>query len=163
MNPGSSLAPSFMPHGHCWLWQPEMIAVQVTSNGLIAAAYLAISLTLLRLVRRVPGLPFPQVYVAFGAFIVTCGVTHLLDVWTVWQPVYWLDAAVRALTAIASVGTAIMIVPLVPAAVTLAGTARAPTRTARCICLLPYDCTGKAILRASRGTAARVRHTRKKL
>ncbi|HLM76542.1 MAG TPA: histidine kinase dimerization/phospho-acceptor domain-containing protein, partial [Polyangiaceae bacterium] len=116
---------SFMPHGHCYLWTPEMVWLQVISNGSIGLAYLSISATLYYIIRRIRDLPFSWMYLAFGIFIITCGLTHFMDVVTIWQPVYWLDGAVRAVTAAASVGTAILLFPLVPKAIGLAGAAAA--------------------------------------
>jgi signal transduction histidine kinase len=103
----------FMPHGHCYLWSPGMVWTQVTANTLIGLAYLSISATLSYLVWRVK-LPFSWIYIAFGVFILACGMTHFLDVVTVWHPIYWADAGVRVVTAAASVGTAFVILPLVP-------------------------------------------------
>jgi signal transduction histidine kinase len=103
----------FMPHGHCYLWTPAMVWAQVSSNALIGLAYLSISATLAHVVRRVK-LPFSWVYIAFGVFILACGLTHFLDVATVWHPIYWADAAVRIVTAVASVGTAVLLFPLFP-------------------------------------------------
>jgi len=114
----------FMPHGHCYLWSPAMVWLQVTSNLFIGLAYAAISATLYAIVRRVRDVPFSFMYLAFGAFILSCGLTHFFDVATVWHPIYWADGAVRAVTAVASVGTAILLVPLVPKAVALAEAAR---------------------------------------
>jgi len=62
----------------------------------------------------------------FGAFIVACGTTHLVEVWTVWHPVYRLAGLVKAITAVLSIGTAILLVKLVPEALTL----RSPTELA---------------------------------
>ncbi len=103
----------FMPHGHCYLWTPAMVWTQVVSNTLIGLAYLSISVTLAALVRRVK-LPFSWVYIAFGTFILACGLTHFLDVATVWHPIYWADAGVRVLTAVASLVTAVLLIPLFP-------------------------------------------------
>ena len=114
----------FMPHGHCYLWSPAMVWLQVISNAAVGLAYVSISLTLYYIVRRIKEVPFSRMYLAFGVFIVTCGMTHFMDVVTVWHPVYWLDGSVRAVTAVASVGTAILLFPLVPKAVALAGAAR---------------------------------------
>jgi hypothetical protein len=97
----------FMPHGHCYLRTPAMVWTQVAANTLIGLAYLAISMTLAFLVRRVR-LPFSWVYIAFGVFILACGLTHFLDVVTVWHPIYWADATIRVVTAVASVGTAFL-------------------------------------------------------
>lgn len=114
----------FMPHGHCYLWTPSMVWSQVTSNFLIGLAYASIASTLGVLVRRIQNIPFAWVYVAFGVFILSCGLTHWFDVVTVWHPIYWADAAVRILTAVASVATAVLILPMVPQAVALAEAAR---------------------------------------
>jgi PAS domain S-box-containing protein len=55
-------------------------------------------------------------FVAFAIFILACGGTHLFDLWTVWNPDYWLLGGVKAVTAVASVTTAILLVKLVPGA-----------------------------------------------
>jgi hypothetical protein len=114
----------FMPHGHCYFWEPGLVWLQVLSNASIGVAYLSISLTLGYIIRRIRDIPFQWMYVCFGVFIITCGFTHFMDVWVIWTPVYWLDGGVRAITAVASVGTAILLFPLVPRAVALAGAAR---------------------------------------
>ncbi len=104
----------FMPHGMCYLWQPSLIAAQVSTNLLIALAYYAIPLLLLYFIRRRPDVPNPLLFTLFAIFILACGTTHLFDIVTIWYPVYWVDAMVRAITAAASVGTAIVLAPLMP-------------------------------------------------
>ena len=104
----------FMPHGHCYLWIPGLVWLQVLANLAIGLAYVAISGTLVALTRKLRGVPFHTVYLAFGLFIVSCGVTHFMDVVTVWKPVYWADGWIRAFTAFVSVGTAIYLVALSP-------------------------------------------------
>ncbi|HEX3775797.1 MAG TPA: ATP-binding protein [Polyangiaceae bacterium] len=121
----------FMPHGHCYLWSPAMIWTQVSSNLLIGVAYASIATTLAVLVRRIENIPFAWVYLAFGTFILSCGLTHFFDVVTVWHPIYWADAGVRIVTATASVATAVLIVPLVPRAVAFADAARLSNGRAR--------------------------------
>jgi hypothetical protein len=113
----------FMPHGHCYLWLPSLVLTESLTNVLIGVAYVSISLTLARIIMRIRDLPFERMYAAFGVFIVTCGMTHFFDCITIWYPLYWLDAAVRVVTAIASVGTAILLLPLVPKAIALADAA----------------------------------------
>lgn len=51
-------AADFMPHGHCYFWQPAIIALHVSSDSLIALAYFSIPLMLVRFVRARPDLPF---------------------------------------------------------------------------------------------------------
>lgn len=109
----------FMPHGHCYLWEAELVWVHALSDGLIALAYFTIPLTLFYFVRKRRDLPFSWMFVAFGLFIVTCGGTHAFAVWNVWHSAYWLSGGVKALTAVVSLGTAALLVPLVPRALAL--------------------------------------------
>jgi hypothetical protein len=111
-SPGSEL---FHPHGYCYLWQPDLVGAHVISDGLIGLSYVAISLTLIYLVRRSrEHLPFSWMFVAFGGFIIACGATHFVEIWTLWTPVFWLSADVKIITAVASVATAVLLPPLVP-------------------------------------------------
>jgi len=110
-------ADGFMPHGMCYLWQPGLIGLHVASDALTALAYFSISFTLLYFVRRRQDIGFNWIIVCFAVFIVACGATHLMDIWVIWQPSYWLSGGVKAITAGASVGTAILLLKLVPVAV----------------------------------------------
>jgi signal transduction histidine kinase/ActR/RegA family two-component response regulator len=105
----------YMPHGHCYLWQPGLVGLHLVSDTLIGLAYLAISMTLVFLVYRArTDIPFHWIFLAFGAFILACGATHFMEVWTLWTPSYWLSGNVKLVTAVASVTTAVMLPPLVP-------------------------------------------------
>jgi signal transduction histidine kinase len=116
---------SFLPHGFCYLWDPGLLWTHVTADVLIGAAYVTISLSLAWLVHRVRrDIPFSWVFVAFGLFIITCGMTHFMEVWTLWEPVYWLSGGVKIVTAAASVTTAIALPFTVPRAVTTIRDAR---------------------------------------
>jgi PAS domain S-box-containing protein len=110
---------SFIPHGHCYLWQPGLVWLHVVSDLLITIAYYSIPITLLYFVRRRQDLPFNSIFLMFGAFIVFCGTTHIMEVWTLWTPVYWLSGSLKAATAAISVYTAIQLVPIVPQALAL--------------------------------------------
>jgi PAS domain S-box-containing protein len=104
----------FMPHGMCYLWQPDVLWLHVASDGLIALAYFSIPLTLLYLVRNRRDLLFNWMFLCFGVFIIACGVTHVMEIWTIWQPMYWLSGAIKALTALASIVTSILLIRLTP-------------------------------------------------
>src|SRR5437667_7014213 len=78
-------ASGYMPHGHCYLWQPDLIALHGVSDLLIGVSYLAISLTLAYLVHRARDLiPFQWMVIAFGLFIIACGLTHFMELITLW-------------------------------------------------------------------------------
>jgi len=59
-------------------------------------------------------MPFHWRFLAFGLFIVACGLTHLVDVVTVWIPVYVISAGMKGFTAVVSLGTAIVFPFIVP-------------------------------------------------
>jgi PAS domain S-box-containing protein len=110
---------SFIPHGHCYLWQPGLVWLHILSDSLIAIAYYSIPLTLFYFVQKRQDLPFDWIFLLFGAFIVSCGTTHLMEIWTLWHPVYWLSGLLKASTAAISVYTAVMLVRLMPKALAL--------------------------------------------
>jgi two-component sensor histidine kinase len=109
----------FMPHGMCYLWQPGILGLHVTSDSLIALAYFSIPVTLIYFVRKRVDVRFSWIVWCFAIFIITCGATHVMDVLTIWYPAYWVSGGIKALTALASVPTAILLVRLVPVALGL--------------------------------------------
>ncbi len=110
---------AFMPHGHCYLWQPGVLWLNVVSDLLIAAAYFSLPVALIYFVSKRRDLAFKPLFVMFGVFILACGMTHVMDVWTIWVPAYWLDGGIKAVTAVASLATATVIWPLIPKALAL--------------------------------------------
>jgi signal transduction histidine kinase len=110
----------FMPHGHCYQWDPGILWTSVISDGLIAAAYIAIPFTLVfQIMRKRKDLPFDWMFACFGLFIVACGFTHVMEIITVWEPHYPAMAIVKAITAAASVPTAIILFRIAPKIVKL--------------------------------------------
>jgi PAS domain S-box-containing protein len=104
----------FTPHGVSYLWQPALIWLHAGTDAIIFLSYMAISGMLIYLVFKVKNIPFHLIYFLFGTFIFACGITHLLEVLNIWIPTYWLSGAVKAITAMASVGTAIMLPHYLP-------------------------------------------------
>jgi PAS domain S-box-containing protein len=109
----------FIPHGHCYLWKSELVGLHIVSDLSIALAYYSIPITLLYFVSKRQYLPFNWIFLLFSTFIVACGTTHLLEIWTLWHPTYWLSGSIKAMTATISMYTAIELVPLVPKALAL--------------------------------------------
>ena len=105
----------FMPHGMCFLWRPDLLWLHATSDTLIALAYYSIPVALIYFVRRRKDLVFSALFILFGVFIFACGTTHLLAVWTIWHPDYWLDGAVKAGTAGISIASAVLLWRAMPA------------------------------------------------
>jgi PAS domain S-box-containing protein len=108
------LAEFFIPHGHCYLWKPELLGLHIVSDALIALAYYSIPVTLTYFVAKRKDVPFSWIFLLFGAFIVSCGTGHIMNIWTLWHPNYWLSGFVKAFTAVVSIYTAFKLVSLLP-------------------------------------------------
>ena len=104
----------FAPHGLCLLWDPELLLIHIASDAVIAISYFSIPFALTYFVLRRRDLEFGWVFWAFALFITACGFTHGFSILTLWVPVYGLEGIVKALTAAASVITAILLWPLIP-------------------------------------------------
>ncbi len=109
----------FIPHGHCYLWKPGLVWLHIASDSLIALAYYSIPITLVYFVQKRQDFPFKWILLLFGGFIISCGTTHVMEVWTLWHPTYWLSGFLKFITASISVYTAIALVPLIPQALAL--------------------------------------------
>ncbi len=110
---------NYIPHGHCYLWQRELVALHIVSDSIIALAYYSIPFSLIYFLSQGKDLPFRNIFWLFAAFILSCGTTHLMEVWTLWHPVYWVSGSLKILTAAISAYTAFALIPLVPQALTL--------------------------------------------
>jgi PAS domain S-box-containing protein len=109
----------FMGHGYCYRWQSEILWLHAVSDGIIALTYYFIPVILVYLVRKRRDLPFHWVFFMFGIFILSCGTTHAMEIWTLWHGTYRLAGVIKAITAGASLATAAALVPLVPKALLL--------------------------------------------
>lgn len=118
---------NFIPHGHCYLWNSELVSLHILSDVLIALSYYSIPITLVYFIRQRKDIPFQNIFLLFGAFIISCGTTHIMEVWTLWHPNYWFAGALKALTALISLYTALTLIPLVPKALALPSPAQLET------------------------------------
>src|ERR1700758_4437699 len=102
------------PHGICLLWEPELIWLHVASDAVIAASYFSIPVALSIFVSKRRDVDFGWIFWAFALFITACGFTHVLSIVTLWVPVYGIEGLIKALTALASIVTAVILWPLLP-------------------------------------------------
>lgn len=96
----------FMPRGHEYLWTPRLLVLEGTSNLLIAGAFLAAALSL----ARRPSGRSRRAALAVALALAFAAALHVLDVWVIWAPLYWLDALVRCLAALVAVGAALVVI-----------------------------------------------------
>ena len=109
-------AASFMPHGYCLLWRPDLVALHAISDALIGLAYISIPAAMLVFLRKRRDLNEDTRKLAFlfMAFIVACAMTHFAGLLTLWIPAYGAQGMVKAATAIVSLITAIALWPQIP-------------------------------------------------
>ena len=107
------------PHGICLLWRPELLWTHVVSDVLIFGAYMTIPVALAVIINRRRDVPFGWMVWCFALFITACGFTHLMGIWTLWNPDYGVEALVKVVTALASIGTAVALWLLIPLAVSM--------------------------------------------
>jgi len=111
---------SFMPHGMCYLWVPQLWWLHLSTDLLIGLSYVCISATLVYLIHRARrDIPFSWIFLAFGLFIIACAVTHFMGAWTIWNASYWLSGYTKLLTAVVSVATALVLPLQVPKVLSL--------------------------------------------
>jgi hypothetical protein len=110
----NTLDNDYMPHGFCIKWSWDLLTLYVLSDGFIFLSYTFIGIALIIFTRKHFGLAWNRLLWLFSAFILACGITHLVDIVTFWQPVYWVDATLKSITAVLSFITACNLVPLIP-------------------------------------------------
>jgi hypothetical protein len=96
----------FMPRGHDYFWTPKLLVLEGVSNLLLAVAGFVLAAAFLRRrTGRVAGRTSTVLALGLGL----AAVTHLLDVWLIWAPLYWLDALVRCLAALVAIVAAFIL------------------------------------------------------
>lgn len=94
-----------------------LMKYQYISDFFIALAYFSIPLELIYFVKKSAVFPYRWVLVQFGAFIVLCGATHLINLWTFTmhsRTVAIVMTTAKILTAAVSCVTALMLVHIIP-------------------------------------------------
>lgn len=106
----------FLPHGYCFTWSPGLLWSMVTANAVIALSYFSIPLAISTFLRKRTDFTHRGTALLFCCFIAACGMTHVMNIWTIWQPDYAVETAVKVVTAVVSLVTAIGLWPLIPKA-----------------------------------------------
>lgn len=118
------LQSDFMPHGHCYFWKPEILWLTVGGDALTAAAYYSIPLMLFYFAKTRQDLAHKHVFFLFGAFILLCGTTHVMDIWTAWIPTYRLAGIIKMVTGLVSIATAVVLYKSIPALLSIPSNAQ---------------------------------------
>ena len=78
----TDVAFNLYPHGYCLSWQPGLLWLHAGADAVVALSYFAIPALLLRFVLQRTDLQFSWMFVLFGVFILACGGTHVMNLWT---------------------------------------------------------------------------------
>ncbi|KAI3735541.1 hypothetical protein L6452_15043 [Arctium lappa] len=117
-----SISVDQLSHCHCdddddGSWNLHILETQGVSDFLIAIVYFSIPLELLYFLSR-SNVPFKWVLLQFIAFIVLCGLTHLINGWTCYRPHSFRSmmalTVAKLLTSLVLCSTTITLLTLIP-------------------------------------------------
>ncbi|CAK7327006.1 unnamed protein product [Dovyalis caffra] len=100
-----------------WPHEELLVKYQYISDVLIAFAYFSIPIELIYFVQKSAFFPYRWVLMQFGAFIVLCGATHFINLWTYSmhsKAVAVVMTVAKIACAIVSCATALMLVHIIP-------------------------------------------------
>lgn len=93
----------FEPHGWCLFWNVPLMSVHILGDVIIALAYFMIPPMLFSMRRLFAKWQAPKnVLLLFGAFIISCGLTHVMDIVVLNYPMYWTQGIIKIITALIS-------------------------------------------------------------
>lgn len=104
----------FPPRWYCGKWTAAHGWLHILADLGVWSAYVAIPCVLIFFIWRRRDLPFRTIFWLFGAFILACGTTHLMEALIFWWPAYRLAGAIKVFTAVVSWTTVFALVPTTP-------------------------------------------------
>ncbi|MGB7892311.1 MAG: ATP-binding protein [Microcoleus sp.] len=110
---------NFIPHGHCYLWKPGLVWLHLTSDALTTLAYYSVAVAIVYFTNERKDLPAHTVMLLVGFFFIfaLCGTTHMMEIVTLWHPIYWVSGLIKAVTGVWSFYTfTFLLIPLIPVA-----------------------------------------------
>ncbi|MEG4144459.1 ATP-binding protein [Microcoleus sp. Pol12B5] len=110
---------NFIPHGHCYLWKPGLVWLHLTSDALTTLAYYSVAVAIVYFTNERKDLSAHTVMLLVGFFFIfaLCGTTHLMEIVTLWHPIYWVSGLIKAVTGVWSFYTfTFLLIPLIPVA-----------------------------------------------
>ena len=102
------------PRWFCGTWTEFHGWLYIFSDMTIWLAYFIIPVIIIWTLQKQPKIPFSPIFLLFGAFILFCGLTHLIDALIFWWPGYRLSALIRFLTAGVSMLTVFALIKELP-------------------------------------------------
>jgi hypothetical protein len=103
-----------MPHGECLVWDTALLWQHAGSDIGTGIAYYLIGAVLFYFIFKRRDIPFFWIFLLFGAFFLSCGTSHFMGAWTIYYPSYLMEGKIKAINAVISLGSAIILIPLMP-------------------------------------------------
>lgn len=112
----------FPPRWDCGTgWTTGHGVLHIASDVAIFGAYFGIPISIAFFLRKRRDVPFPLIGWLFGAFILSCGLTHLVESILFYFPVYRFSGLMKVITAIVSWATLVAVWRIMPNALRLPG------------------------------------------
>ena len=105
-----------------------LFGLHLFSNAFISVSAFSMAFCLVYIVWQRKDVPFNWIFFLFAAFIFSCGISHIIDIWNLWHLNYWLSGYVRAIAALISLLTAIFLLNLLPKIFSLLSPAKIPEK-----------------------------------
>src|SRR3954447_2859027 len=105
----------------CGTWTELHGWLHVIADLGVWSAYVTIPCVLAYFLARRRDIPFQLIFVLFGAFILACGTTHLMEAIIFWWPAYRLAGLIKLFTAVVSWATVLALVPVTPQVLAMRG------------------------------------------
>lgn len=115
----------FPARWHCGDWSDIHGWLHILSDLAIFGAYAAIPTSIAWFVMaKGREVAFPKLYWLFACFILSCGLTHLIEATIFWHPWYRFSGMMKLVTAVVSWSTVIALIKILPTAMNLPGMVR---------------------------------------
>ena len=95
-------------------WTPELGWVHIISDALIFISYVSIPIGIFILTQDRKYIRYKLLLWLFMAFILFCGIAHLIEATIFWHPWYRLSALIKVITAIVSLITSVALFSYAP-------------------------------------------------
>ncbi len=109
---------NYLPHGHCYLWQTDLMLLHVISDWFIGISYYGIPLVIIYFLHKRRDVSYKWFLWMLLTFA-SCGTIHLLSIAALWYPHYWLFGMFKAITALISIATVVALFLWLPKAIAL--------------------------------------------
>jgi len=109
----------YVPLGQCYSWQTEVLAVNLIGNIIIALTYFCTPFLVYYLTRKRNLLIHNYLFVVFSLFAILGGLRYVLEIVSIWQPVYYLLGIFKIFAGLFAVATLVILVRNLPQALGL--------------------------------------------